>query len=131
MTITWIFLEILGIYSLLIIILGAIGNIVTILVCMRSKNNTNFILFQYLSANNLIAVSFWSFCHFIDSQYNIDFQSYSMFICKFGSWIQFSSLQASAWILVFIFYFKIFKIFFSKIKFIFEVINIIIKIFEL
>ena len=99
---------ILGIYSFLIIIFSVIGNTITLIVCRRSKDNCTFILLQYLTVNNLIAVSYWSLAHFILSQFDLDIQSYSMFTCKFGSWIQFSSLQASAWILVFIirYYYK-------------------------
>ncbi len=95
-----VMLKILGVYSLLTIFFSVVGNMITIIVCSKNKENTAFILLQYLSGNNLIAVSFWSLSHFIDSQFSIDFQSYSMFIYKFGNWIQFSGLQASAWLLV-------------------------------
>lgn len=95
-----VMLKILGVYSLLTIFFSVVGNMITIIVCSKNKENTTFILLQYLSGNNLIPVSFWSLSHFIDSQFSIDFQSYSMFIYKFGNWIQFSGLQASAWLLV-------------------------------
>lgn len=93
-------LQILGAYSLIIIILGTFGNILTIYVCSKSKNNPTFVLLQYLAANNLISLFYWNLSHFTET-IHFDITSYSMFGCKVGAWTQFSSLQTSAWILVF------------------------------
>lgn len=93
-------LKILGFYSLLIIILGILSNISTIFFCTKIKENTTFVLIQYFSLNNLIALFFWNLSHFTLTFFDFDLNNSTMFICKFGSWIQFSSLQTSAWILV-------------------------------
>ena len=92
-------LSIFGCYPLVIILLGVIGNIITINVCFKTKKNPTFILIQYLSANNIISLFYWNLSHFT-MLLNFDLINYSMFVCKVGGWIQFSSLQTSAWILV-------------------------------
>ncbi len=96
----------LGFYSFFILILGTIGNLIIAYVSIKStKASSTFILFRYLAFSDTLCLYFWNLSHFIDSSFSLDIQNYNIYLCKFGSWIQFSSLQSSAWILVWIFIF--------------------------
>ena len=93
-------LQILGYYALAIAFLGLLGNITIFVVSFKSKSNSMFVLFCFLSLNDALSLYFWNLNHFVYSSFNLDLQNFNIYSCKIGSWIQFSSLQSSAWILV-------------------------------
>ncbi len=94
-------LQILGYYAFCIAVLGTISNMIIVYVSIQSKKtNSTFILFRYLAMNNTLALYFWNLNHFIYSSFNLDIQNINTYSCKIGNWIQFSSLQSSAWVLV-------------------------------
>ncbi len=94
-------LKILGYYAVSIAVLGTIGNMIIAYVSIKSKKtNSTFVLFRYLALNDTLTLYFWNMNHFIYSSFNLDIQNFNIYSCKIGNWIQFSSLQSSAWILV-------------------------------
>ena len=93
-------LQLLGYYALILVILGTIGNAIILYVSFRIKASSIFVLFRYLAICDTMALYFWNLNIFTYSVLNLDLQNYNMNSCKFGNWIQFSSLQSSAWILV-------------------------------
>ena len=93
-------LQLLGYYALILVILGTIGNAIILYVSFRIKASSIFVLFRYLAICDTLALYFWNLNIFTYSVLNLDLQNYNMNSCKFGNWIQFSSLQSSAWILV-------------------------------
>ena len=95
-------LDILGWYSLIIIILGTIGNLIIFYVCVKTNKNSTFILLRYLAINDMISLYYWNLNNFT-KVFNLYLESLNLYSCKIGTWIQFSSLQSSAWILVYIF----------------------------
>ena len=97
------FLKILGCYSLGLAIFGTIGNLIIFYVSLRTSKNSTFILLRYLAISDIIALYFWNLNDFSISILDFDLENYSLFFCRFGSWIQFSSLQSSAWLLVILF----------------------------
>jgi hypothetical protein len=94
------FLKILGCYSLGLAIFGTIGNLIIFYVSLKTSKNSTFILLRYLAISDVIALYFWNLNDFSISILNFDLENHSLFLCRFGSWIQFSSLQSSAWIIV-------------------------------
>ena len=93
-------LTILGYYALGIAFIGLLGNATIFVICFRAKSNSMFVLLCYLAFSDTLCLYFWNLNHFITSSFNIDIQNFNIISCKIGSWIQFSSLQSSAWILV-------------------------------
>ena len=93
-------LQLLGYYSLCLTIFGTIGNFIIAYVSFRTQSNSTFILLRYLAICDTLCLYFWNISHFIESSFHLDIQNFNLFFCKFGTWIQHSSLQASAWILV-------------------------------
>jgi hypothetical protein len=95
-------LVILGYYSLSLTIFGTVFNIIIAYISIKSKSNSSFFLLRYLAFSDTLALYFWNLSHFSEAIFNINLENYSMISCKLGDWIQFSSLQTSAWILVLI-----------------------------
>lgn len=93
-------LDILGWYSLVLIILGTIGNLIICYVSVKTNKNSTFILLRYLAINNMISLYYWNLNNF-SKVFNLDLLSLNLYSCKIGTWIQFSSLQSFAWTLVY------------------------------
>ena len=94
------FLQIFGYYSLLLAVFGIVGNLLIIYVCVKAKRNSLFVLIKYKAFNDIVCLFDWNISHFSETILNCDLQNSSLMQCKLGSWLQFSSLQTSAWILV-------------------------------
>ncbi len=67
---------------------------------MRLRKNKTFVFLRFLALTDLVALYFWNINHFTVVILNLDLQNYNIWLCKFGQFYQFSSLQISAWILV-------------------------------
>ena len=95
-------LQILGFYALAIAFLGFFGNMTIFVVSFKAKSSSMFVLFCFLSLNDTLCLYFWNLFHFVYSSFNLDLLNFNIYSCKFSSWLQFSSLQASAWTLVYL-----------------------------
>jgi hypothetical protein len=93
-------LNILGYYAISLPFFGLIGNSIIFMACLRDKQNSMFVLLCFLSVSDFLSLIFWNVKHFAYSTFQYDIQSINVYSCKIGNWIQFSSLQSSAWILV-------------------------------
>ena len=93
-------LQSLGFVSLCIAIFGTIGNFLIAYISVKTRSNSTFVLLRYLAINDALSLYFWNINHFIQSTFDIDIQNSNIYSCKMGSFIQFSSLQTSAWTLV-------------------------------
>ena len=91
--------KILGIYSLMLAILGIFFDFLGALVCHRIKNNSTFAFYKY---GNLIAM--FSFVYWNLNYFDLAFEvirfdvDQNTWFCRIGSFVQFTSLQASSWI---------------------------------
>nr|QVK45791.1 G protein-coupled receptor [Proales similis] len=94
--------KILGVYALLLIIVGTLTSFLSLAVCLKLRSNATFVFFAFLTLSNIFTLYFWNLENFLQEYIDIDLLNYSLFVCKFGSFVQFSSLQISAWILVLI-----------------------------
>ena len=96
-------LDLLGYYAISLPFLGLIGNSIIFLICLKEKYNSMFVLLCFLASSDFLSLIFWNAKHFAYSIFQYDVQSVHIYSCKIGNWIQFSSLQTSAWFLVFFF----------------------------
>ena len=92
-------LHAIGLYELILIIIGTIGNLSVFLASLKLKNNT-FILIRFLAIADTIALYFWNLNHFTNQFFHLDLQNFNFYFCKFFQFSQYTSLQISAWILV-------------------------------
>ena len=92
-------LNVIGLYELILVIIGTIGNLSVFIVCLKLKNNT-FILIRFLSIADTVSLYFWNLNHFTKQFLHLDLQNYNLHLCKFFQFSQYTSLQISAWVLV-------------------------------
>jgi hypothetical protein len=91
---------VLAYYSLFIVIVGTIFNTLSFLICIRIRNNNTFIFLAFLSISDIFCLYYWNLHHFLNTIFDIDWKANTQFQCKIGSFLQYSFLQISAWLLV-------------------------------
>jgi hypothetical protein len=95
--------KIVAIYEISIIILGTFGNAFVFYVGYRNRASSNTFLFlMFMSIADIISMYWWNLSHFIESFFLIDIQNFNLYLCKCMSFVQLTSLQISAWVLVLI-----------------------------
>ncbi|CAF0789533.1 unnamed protein product [Brachionus calyciflorus] len=94
----------LGFLALLLFIFGFIGNTQTILVCKRKalKNITTFKFLMAISTSDIFALSVWNMNLFLRAYFGIVQEYLSLTWCRISIFFQYSSLQFSVWVLVFL-----------------------------
>ena len=92
--------QIISAYSLWLIIFGTIGNTITIYVCYQLRKNTTFVFLAFMAWSDLFTTYNWNLSIFISAFFSIEIFGTSMFMCKCGFFVQYSSLEVSAWLLV-------------------------------
>ena len=94
----------LSIYALLLVIIGTIGNLLTIVVLVR-RNLRRFVTVRYLilvSLCDLISLYGWNlnnFYKFNVSSSNSNIEDLSLVHCRLISFVTFVTLQLSSWCL--------------------------------
>ena len=94
--------KILGIYAILLIFAGTFLNSLSVFICFRIKKNATFIFLGFFSFFNLFNLFWWNLNIFLTAFTDINLILLSVWLCKFGNFVQFSSLQIPAWFLVLI-----------------------------
>jgi hypothetical protein len=94
-------LTLLRIYPILFLIVGTIGNLLSVYVVLRSKlrRHSTFIYLAFLSIIDLIVVYTFSINFIFHAWFNIDLQQVSLITCKIYSFSIYFFPQTSAWIL--------------------------------
>ena len=97
-----IFNRVIGAYALFILIFGTIGNIITSLICFRKRlrKTTFFCFMSIISILDIFSLYTWNLSSFLIPYFNIMHDFSSVPWCKISSFMQFFSLQSSAWLLV-------------------------------
>ncbi|CAF1044319.1 unnamed protein product [Brachionus calyciflorus] len=94
--------KILGAYSLMLIIIGTISNFIIFYICSKKplRNISTFKFLSILALSDTLCLYGWNLTHFTVSYLNIDYNLIYLAICRIELFIQQTSLQYSAWILV-------------------------------
>ena len=94
--------KVLGVFALIITIVGTLLNGLIFYVCLRKKlRKVNaFKFFAMISITDIIALYEFNLKHFIVPFYGIDYNYISLTWCRISIFIQYVSLQYSAWLLV-------------------------------
>jgi hypothetical protein len=93
---------ILGHYSLVLIVSGTLCNCLIFLVCTRPnlrKINT-FKLFAFLSVSDILTLYHWNLDNLLYIKYGKYFNLVFLWKCRISNYLQYLTLQYSAWILV-------------------------------
>lgn len=93
--------DILSIYTLILIIFGTLFSLLAAFICFKLRSNNTFIFLGFFSFTNIFTLYFWNLTNFIGLFYpDYNQMTSPFFFCVFGSFIQYTSLQTAAWILV-------------------------------
>ena len=92
--------KILGMYALLLIIVGTISSCMSFYICFKLSKISTFVFLAFLSVSDIVSLYYWNLTNFVDNWFDIDFLNSSYWLCKIGNYYQFTSLQISAWILI-------------------------------
>ena len=93
--------KIFSLYCLLLAIYGTIGNIISILICMRKRlrNITPFKLFAFIAASDAVGLYQWNLHQFFVN-YAQDFDFVYLWYCRYNNYMQNIICEFSAWLLV-------------------------------
>lgn len=94
--------RVLGVYALVLFVVGFFFNLLMFYVCCRIKDNTTFVFLRFFAISNIFTLLWWNLYHFYYPFFSLDVGLTWLWGCKIGSYVQFSSLQISAWFLVLI-----------------------------
>ena len=95
-------IRVLGIISLLLLVLGTLGNSFGIYICARRSLRVcpTFVFYIFILINDTMCLYFWNLNHFLRPYFNFILEDISLLSCKLVTAFQFASLQSTAWILV-------------------------------
>jgi hypothetical protein len=98
-----VFSKMFAMYALLLVVFGTIGNIFACFVCLsRSlRTRTTFKFLAIMSISDTVALFQWNLKHFVFFFFDgYDWDKNFLVACRLDQFLQMTSLQFSAWILV-------------------------------
>lgn len=95
-----IYLKILGIYVLIITIVGTIFNTLTIYICRKVKQNSLFTFYQFYNFFSTIGMYYWNLNYFVMAYGPYPDLFLTTWPCRIGTYIQFICLQLIGWNIV-------------------------------
>lgn len=92
--------KIFGILSIILLVVSTFGNLFSFYVCKRIKKNSTFTFLTFLAISDLLTLYYWNLNNFLTQFTSVNLYLTNLWVCKIGNFVQFSSLQCSAWLLV-------------------------------
>jgi hypothetical protein len=102
--------KIIGVYEIILIILGTFGNLFIFYVSYLNRQNSTFLFLAFLSISDMLSLYWWNLNHFVQPFTNLDLQNFNFYYCKIINFCQFVSSQTSAWILILISFDRYFSV---------------------
>ena len=95
--------KVIGIYSMIILVIGTIGYIFAALVCLRKslRETPTFVFIGFELVSDTVSLYFWNFDHYLLAFHAYIIEDVSIQLCRFATFFQTLSLQWSAWLLVY------------------------------
>ena len=95
-----VYYHVIGAYQALMIVFGTLGSLLVFIVAIRLRKTTTFVFIAFLAVTDAIALYGWSLNEFIYIYFNYWPQEESIVGCKMVNFIEYVSMQSSAWLLV-------------------------------
>ena len=87
-------------YCLMLLVVGTLLNLVSFKICFNLKRMNQFVYLSFMMLVDTLSLYFWCLDTFLSSYFHFKLQNLNILFCKFGSFIQFTCLQWSSWLLV-------------------------------
>ncbi len=99
--------KIVSSYNIFLIIIGTIGNILTAIICLQKdmRKISTFKLYAFNTISDTICLYPWNIRQFVLYFFDTDLETTYLWWCIGASYVQFSTFELSAWILVILCYF--------------------------
>jgi hypothetical protein len=101
MSVFTILRQIMGVYSLLLTIFGFLLNSLSFIICVKLRNNSTFVLMAFFSFFKIFTLFGWNLNHFTVEFLDTYTFTLNGSACRILNYLQFNSLQLTAWFLVF------------------------------
>ena len=92
--------RIVSAYCLFLLVLGTLLNLMSFKICFNLKRMNQFVYLSFMMIVDTISLYFWCLDTFLSSFFQFKLQNSNILFCKFGSFIQYTCLQWSSWLLV-------------------------------
>ena len=94
-------LKMLRVISLVVTIVGTLGNALIFLTCvLRLRKQVTFVFLAFMALMDTASLYEWNLGHFIDNFVGKSFMTPTLITCRVFDFVQYLSLQSSAWLLV-------------------------------
>jgi len=96
--------KVVGVYSAFLIIVGTLGNLFLLVMCLVTplRTTSTFVFLAIMAFADILSLYGWNLDHFIKPYFGIDRSPSGFFWCRVNTFLQFFSLSSSAWLLVLI-----------------------------
>ncbi len=94
--------KVVGVYSAFLIIAGTFGNLFLLLMCFLTplRRTNTFVFLGVMAFTDIVALYWWNLDHFIKPYFGIDRSPSGFLWCRVDTFLQFTALSSSAWLLV-------------------------------
>ena len=94
--------KVIGIFSICIILIGTVGNLLAAFICSRKplRETPTFIFAAFALVSDTIALYFWNVDHYLLAFELYQIEDVNINLCRFATLFQITSLQWSAWLMV-------------------------------
>ena len=94
-------LQMLSVISLVLTIVGTLGNSLIFLTCvLRLRKQVTFVFLAFMSVMDTASLYEWNLAHFIDNYVGRSYMTPTLVTCRLFDFVQYLTLQSSAWLLV-------------------------------
>ena len=99
-----VILRVIAIYSVAIMVIGSIGNVLCFVVCSQQKLRTvpTFVFYLFLVMSDTMTLFWWNTDHYLLVYENYQLEELGIHACRSVTFFQLFSFQWSAWLLVII-----------------------------
>jgi hypothetical protein len=94
--------KVVGVYSAFLIIAGTFGNLFLLFMCFLTplRRTNTFVFLGIMAFTDIVALYWWNLDHFIKPYFGIDRSPSGFLWCRVDTFLQFTALSSSAWLLV-------------------------------
>ena len=121
--------KIVSIYNLFVTIIGTLTNTLTIMTCFQKdlREISTFKLYAFNAISDIVSLYPWNIRQFILYNFGLDLETTFLWWCIGASYIQFTTFEISAWLLV-TFIISLYHEYYFKVIIIKSSINIYLNI---
>lgn len=99
---SYVFIKLVSFIPILIIIIGVLGNSASFLIFRFHKDIngiSSMVYLSFIAITDTLSLFLWNLDHFTEINFHLSIENFSIVSCRIGVFIQYTSLQSSAFLL--------------------------------